>query len=366
MRLFNFANLFLALIFFSCVEKIDFVVDRDEPLLVVNGFISNKSHDETLLIPSDGRYFSVQLNTTSKVTNVRDQPVLGATVFIENDKSNIWNYTEHESGKYILEDPQFKVLGDQLYRLNISYDGDRYLSNWEKLPDLGYGFGDISFDEEILDVLVYEAQVPVIQKKQGISVKVNLEEINTDKTYTYWDFEPHWIYKAPLASIINNDVFCWTTNEFYLNQYVLNSTIGKPYKQEIFLIETVGNERVYEEFTSLIRQFSITPEYYYFLEDLQKQADRGGLFDQPPYNVIGNMYKESDENVKVSGYFAIVNEQSKRWYFDKSQLSYRMISQTLADCEVDYGPDSPGPACKSCLAYERGFPVTNVKPSWWH
>jgi hypothetical protein len=367
MRGFSFANICLLLTLISCVEKIDFVVNNDQPLLVVNGFVSNKSYDETLLIPSDGRFFSVQLSTTSKVTNVRDKPVYGATVYLEDNSNNTWYYTERDKGKYLLENPQFKALEGQSFRLNIIYDGEKYLSNWETLPKKGYEFGDLSFDEVILDVLVYESNEPVLVKKKGISVKAKLEEIITDKIYTYWDFEPYWIYKAPLATSSNGDVYCWMTNEVYLSNYVLKSTNGQPYVQELFAIETVRNEIVYEEFTAIIRQVSVTPEYYYFLEDLQKQSDRGGLFDQPPYNVNGNLYMEGNMNTRVSGYFSIVNEQSERWYFNKSELSYRMISETLNDCSVNYG-GPPSPSCFSCLAYDRGYPnakIRNVKPSWW-
>jgi hypothetical protein len=368
MKVLNLVNVCLVLTLLSCVEKIDFAIDNDQPLLVVNGFVSNKSFDETLLIPSDGRFFSVQLSTTSKVTKVRDEPVIGASVYLEDNSNNTWYYTDRDKGKYVLEDPQFKVLEDQLYRLNISYGDERYLSNWEELPKKGYEFGDLSFDEVVLDVLVYEGADPVLVKKKGISVHAKLEEIITDKIYTYWDFEPYWIYKAPLATASNGDVYCWATNEIYISDYVLKSTKGQSYVQELFAIETVRNEMVYEEFTAIVKQLSVSPEYYYFLEDLQKQADRGGLFDQPPYNVKGNLYKEGDGNSRVSGYFAIVNEQSERWYFDKSELSYRMISETLNDCLVDYGAPVFPNSCYSCLAYDRGYPnatVTNVKPSWW-
>jgi hypothetical protein len=70
-----------------------------------------------------------------------------------------------------------------------------------------------------------------------------------------------------------------------------------------------------------------------------------------------------DAERKVSGYFGVVQEQAKRWYFDRGQLSYRIDDPSRYDCAVRYQPNSP-PECLSCLAYRFGVP-TNEKPEWW-
>ena len=102
MRAFKFFGLFL--IVFSCIEPYQFVITDDSPLLVVEGYISDKSFDETQKYPSDGRYFSVRLTTTSSVTNVRSKPVSNASVKILNDENEEWLYQESgvEKGLYEL------------------------------------------------------------------------------------------------------------------------------------------------------------------------------------------------------------------------------------------------------------------------
>src|SRR5688572_13492069 len=107
MRAFKCFGLFL--IVFSCIEPYQFVITDDSPLLVVEGYISDQSYSETKEYPSDGRYFSVKLTTTSSVTNVRSKPVSNATVKILNDENEEWIYQESgvEKGLYELYDPSF-------------------------------------------------------------------------------------------------------------------------------------------------------------------------------------------------------------------------------------------------------------------
>src|SRR5687767_14574748 len=81
----------------SCVEPYSFVIDDELPTVVIEGFISDKSFRETLLYPSDGRYFSVKLTYTTDVTNVRPEPIHRATVLIVSDLGNEWHYSESDT-----------------------------------------------------------------------------------------------------------------------------------------------------------------------------------------------------------------------------------------------------------------------------
>ena len=48
------------------------------------------------------------------------------------------------------------------------------------------------------------------------------------------------------------------------------------------------NERILEEFSLLINQYSMTEEYYYFWKEMQQLNQDGGIFDSPPYNLKTN------------------------------------------------------------------------------
>ena len=108
----------------------------------------------------------------------------------------------------------------------------------------------------------------------------------------------------------------------------------------------------------------MTEEYYYFWKEMQQLNQDGGIFDSPPYNLKTN-FSSVDGNNKVSGYFGVVSEQARRWYFNTKDLSYKIENTIPEDCSRPCGPGCPPPNCYNCLRYEGGEAVTNVKPSWW-
>ena len=59
----------LAVCVVGCVEPYEFVIENNEPTLVIEAYLSDKSFKETVDYPSDGRYFSVKLTTTTDVIN---------------------------------------------------------------------------------------------------------------------------------------------------------------------------------------------------------------------------------------------------------------------------------------------------------
>ena len=98
--------------FSKCVEPFDFVIENEQPSLVIEAQISNTSFNESRDYPSDGRYFEVILRRTSSVTNIRDEVVTNATVILEDDAGSEWNYIESPigSGHYFLFNDEFKAF----------------------------------------------------------------------------------------------------------------------------------------------------------------------------------------------------------------------------------------------------------------
>ena len=64
-------------------------------------------------------------------------------------------------------------------------------------------------------------------------------------------------------------------------------------------------------------------DYYFFWKEMQEQNEGGAIFDRPPFNLRTNFHSLSGDK-KVSGYFGVVQEQAKRWYFDMSELTYHV------------------------------------------
>ena len=117
----------------GCVEPYEFAIKNNEPSLVIEAFVSDKSFNETVDYPSDGRYFTVKLTTTTDVTNVRPLPVKSAQVQLVTDRGEVWQYTESNDapGYYFLLSDEFKAEAGVAYKLSVKLrDESAYESDW--------------------------------------------------------------------------------------------------------------------------------------------------------------------------------------------------------------------------------------------
>ena len=362
----SFMFIFFLSLTADCIEPYDFRIKNNQPTLIVEAQISNVSFNETKDYPSDGRYFSIVLSYSSDVSNINDEPVSNAAIILHNDMGNSWIYSESPagSGNYYLYDANFKTYPNRKYKLQIHLsNGNIYESELEQSNNIiASKMGEIKFEETRKQLYKKELGETVIKTKNGINVGLNVP-INEQKgTLFYkWNFEPTWKYTAPFGSIVKKNYTCWVTSKYYLNNFFLLEDNVGGYRKELFFMETTRNDRIYEEMSILVTQYSMTKRYYNFWKEMEEQSQKGRIFDAPPYNLNTNIHCMNSD-AKVSGYFGVVQEQAKRWYFNPKDLSYVVENTLLADCSIPF--QDQGPECFNCLAYPFGD-SNNVKPNWW-
>jgi len=352
----------------SCIEPYDFTIVNNEAVLVVQGQISNVSYNETLNYPSDGRFFQVKLRETQDVTNISDNPVSNAQVTIQDDQNNIWCFTENagQPGDYILFEENFKADIEKSYKLVIRLEsGEQYESSWETVHQSKMNMGEINFQETDRYEYEYKAAEKKISQVFGINIGIDIPKNDDhDKVYFRWDMQPTWVYIAPLALATAPDKVCWAKNELYLKDYETTEVINGDFTKDLAFVETFRNERLFTDFSLLVIQQSLSEDYYYFWKEMKKQSENKGIFEAPPFNLKSNLTCVNDKNKKVIGYFGVVEEQAKRWYFNIKDLSYNVQNTLRPDCEVVYGPDGPAAECTHCQSYTHGR-ATVVPPKWW-
>jgi hypothetical protein len=350
----------------GCVEPYEFIIKDNEPMLVIEAFVSDKSYRETLDYPSDGRYFSVKLTTTSDVINVRPRPITSADVKLQSEAGDVWQYTESidQKGAYLLVNDDFHAEIGVNYKLSITLpDESSFESDWETLPTTPVPpMGNISFRETNIQKYVIEANEEVLKSVKGIWTNINLpENTSNEPLYYRWGYTQQWIYIAPLGSSASAGYICWATNPLLVQNYALQFDRDGGYKKDLFFMETVRNAKLYVKYSALIVQHAMALDYYNFWKEMQEQNEGGAIFDKPPYNLHTNFHSLSGDK-KVAGYFGVVQEQAKRWYFDIKDLSYYVENTAKADCQIPL-MDTP-PECFDCRLYSFGN-VTTVKPPWW-
>lgn len=358
---------FYLLFFFvaGCIEPYEFLIEESSPGLVIEAMISDKSFNETLAYPSDGRYFTVKLSLTGDVINTRPVPVKGAGIEILANNGEAWSYTEELNGVYTLLDKDFKAYPGIGYKLRVSLSDERvYESEWASLPEVSTPpIGAISFSEVSKDMYVMEDRKWVVRNIAGVQTKISVPANTTGEAIHYrWTFDPIWIYKAPLASVVDKGYICWATDPNYLNTFQLQMDRIGGYDKELFFFKTIRNERIYEKLSVLVRQYAMTPEYFSFWEEMKSRNEGSKLNDTPPFNLKTN-YVSLTGDAPVSGFFGVVMEQARKWSFLKDELSYTVENKLRADCLVNYG-GPPAEECLDCRAYSFGKAV-NVKPAWW-
>lgn len=358
----RFGKIFLLfVILLGCVEPYDFHVTDADPSVVIEAFISDKSFNETKAYPSDGRHFIVKLSYTSDVINTNGTVISGAEVNLINSLGQQWTYQETEQGLYSLLDDNFKAEPNIQYKLQVILDDQNiFESAWAEMPVVNTPvMGTIGFREAEEKMYKYESNEKVVRWVKGIFSTIELPPNKTQQDLHYeWQFTPAWIYISPLG----RDK-CWAVNPLYLRDNTLHLDRVGGYEKDLFFIETIRNERIFEKLSVLVTQYTLTEDFYFFKKEMQDQVNNGSVFDKPPYNLRTNFHTTEGEK-KVMGHFGVVREQAQRWYFNTKDLSYYVENTLLGDCLVDYGPGGPAPECLRCIEYSNGI-ASDEKPSWW-
>lgn len=355
--------LLIPLIFFtSCLDQFTFKSEEIKPVLVVEGFISNVSYNDSASLPNDPRYFSIKLRYTSIVSNVYDQVIYDASVRLISDDGFHWNYTPEFTNSgfvYSLKTNDFKAEMGKKYKLQIvlsnseTYETD-FIGLVENKP-----MGELFYEETEVTTVKYTTGEPEIVQVRGINLNIRVPESDTPANYR-WDFLPYWIFVAPSPGPTSPIKTCYVSDLYYLRDFILKQNTKGGFVQTLAFIETDYNERIFFEFSLFVRQQVLSDESFQFWSEIKDQSNTGGLFDSPPYNVRTNI-KPKGHDGQVFGFFNVIQENSQRWYFTPRELSYQ-IDTEIACPTAPTPPDAN--VCINCLAVSNGIPI-NQKPSWW-
>ena len=282
-------------------------------------------------------------------------------------------------GTYVLPDKDFKACEDRMYKLHITTHDEIvsggevvYESAWEKLPVTSAGpVEEIWFEEGERKTYIYPAGEREVSDEKFINVLTTVPVSSGGEVRYYkWQYSPMWIWEAPLAEGEELKPFrkCWITSPLYLNSYSLEEAIGGGGNKILFDLDVVQNRRLFKNFSVLVFQQMLSKDYFFFNELMQDQAKPNGIFDTPPANLPSNFTCVSDPSKTPLGYFGVVNESARRWYFNIDDLSYYVEDYDRKECLVTYNrPEDPpdyAPECLNCLENTDGN-ATLTKPDWW-
>ncbi len=204
---------------------------------------------------------------------------------MKNDQGEEWVYTEsdEERGVYFLLNDDFKAVGGVNYKLQISPPADEvYESEWETLPITSTpSIGEIGFYENEIQKYKIQAGEKIIEKAKGITARIIVPENKSgDQIFYRWNYTPMWIFSAALTFEMNPLHKCWVTSKLYLPNYSLQVDNTGGYVKDLFFMETI-NERILEDFSVLITQYTTSERNYTFWREMQEQIQSGTVRNHP-------------------------------------------------------------------------------------
>jgi hypothetical protein len=338
-RFFSFLFLVAAA---SCIDPYYINIRNYKSLLVVEGLITNEDSS-----------YKIKLSRTTGREDSAPQKINDANVYIidgDGIRTHLQNCCD---GYYKTDSTSFTGGIGNKYTLQIlTSDGKEYRSEECTM-----------FPVADIDSVYYEIGEEITgnqgESLPGIKIFLNSAEAAEKNRYFRWTFEEVWKFTVPYpqqyiyhyikdstflfesAPVIKN--LCW--KRYRSGEILTNSIIsgGVNYikKQLIQFIAPAKSDRLTQQYSILIKQYSVSEKEYDFWNNLKKVSETGGdIFDSQPYKVISNIHNVNDVNEMVLGYLEVSAVRQKRIYITVREVDTLNIPHYRTDCvEISKSPD---------------------------
>ena len=103
--------------------------------------------------------------------------------------------------------------------------------------------------------------------------------------------------------------------------------------QEIQFIDPVLSDRLTQEYSILVKQYSVSQEEFDFWNNLKKAGEAGGdIFALQPFTVMSNIHNVNNNNERILGYFEVSAVSQKRIFITASELDPLYLPHYQTDC----------------------------------
>jgi hypothetical protein len=256
----------LAFTLTSCEDVVELTVPQGQPLLAVDGAVTDQAGPYVVKLTKTGPYFE----------NQTPPPVTGAQLVLTASDGQTETLRERSPGVYATSGTLRGRVGSR-YTLAIVVEGEQYQAETEirraqPIDSLRAEFRlEDGFDDEGWYIL-YNGQEPA---GRG-------------------DFYRFKLYQNGVLRNRAEDLLV-RSDELVDGNYLRAFELNEP-DEDIFFTK---GDRVRAEVLSL------PADYYYFLNEVATQVNNGGQFATPPANVRTNVHNlNANSTKKAVGYFA--------------------------------------------------------------
>lgn len=318
----------------SCIDPYKPNIKNYKSLLVVEGLITNENNS-----------YKIKLCRTTSQEDSAPEKVTDANVYITDGDGIKTHLQNCGVGYFKTDSTSFTGVIGRKYTLQIlTSEGKEYKSEeCTMLPVAG------------IDTIYYEKGEEISgnlgESFTGIKLLLNSADATGMNQYFRWSFEEVWKIIMPGSqrytyAKINDTTFtfrtvpvgkdvCWKKNQS--GEIITNSILsgGANYlnKQLIQFIAPVKSDRLTQQYSILVKQYSVSKKEYDFWNNLKKANEAGGdIFGSQPYQVISNVHNVNDASEMVPGYFEVSAVSQKRIFITSHELNPLYLPHYKTDC----------------------------------
>jgi hypothetical protein len=379
-------GLFLLSLFLNrCTEPYALQTNSFEEALVIEATITNELKNQ-----------EIKISKTFRFEEEGPEFESGATVFIEDNMGNTYEFKEKED--LYVSTVSFQAIPEREYTLNISTkDGKTYTSKKEILTP-------------ITPIESIATNVTTKDNVNGVKISVNsFDSTGKSKFYRY-EYEETYRIITPTR---REEIGILNENQeivYIKNKPKVDTCYSSTKSIDIHLVSTLGliegrvnypirffsdqDPIIRNRYSILIRQYTQNTEAHTYFKTLKKTAKSGNLLSQTqPGFFYGNIKCTTNPNEKVIGYFEVSSVSEERLFFNYRDIfpkndippffydcttrkfdesDFRILMALMAGSNWIIPANKPSPP--GGLPYTPGVPrpcvdctqfSSNKKPSFW-
>jgi Domain of unknown function (DUF4249) len=305
----------------SCVTQFVPKTTEDQELLVVEGLITDKPEVYTIKL---SRPFHLGISNVS-------HPISGCDVTISDDLGDVYSFIETTPGTYTSNPTEFQGIIGRFYTLHINTNSTNNLLNYESFPVELKSVPPI--DSLYYEKVTFQNGPDGSPSQEGCQIFLDTNDPKNECKYFRWEFIETWEFRLPYS--VPNKV-CWISNNSDVIN-IKNTSVISEDRVKRYPLTLISNvtDRLREEYSILVNQYSLNEDEYHYWEKLQNLSEQvGGLYDIIPSAIPSNIYCVDDPNQKVLGYFSVSASSSRRMFI-KDRFAGVLTPYTDQTCIAD-------------------------------
>ena len=290
----------------------------------------------------------ITVNRTTKLSDKRIAPEIGALLFIESSGGNIYQMNETSGGLY--ESDNLALDASQQYRLRINTPDNRQYATDFKNHVITPAIDSVSWNEDAA----------------GVNIFAHAHDNANSPRYYKLDYEETWEFHSDFrVSLKFTEIIPGPVGYKYRLDYIRSDQLTDPglfycYNHRnstsinIASTESLGTNELLLQVRSIprgsielsalysieLKQYALSKEGYEFFVRMKKNTESlGSIFDAQPSEISGNVICLTDPSELVIGYVEITTVETKRIFIG---------NESLEDWGYDLG-------CKAFFEPDRSF-----------